>query len=181
MKKYIKVYSKEQCDMVHDKLGICQHSNSSYTYPVLIAGDNGGWTTFPDRLCKAWPIIDFAEFMGNLTGYKLIKTYPGSYKLGTILSQPTAHKEDFWDPEFWEPVYEEKKIIKVPHSEGVMDVVIDGSYARYDDYAFNKAFFDDIMLHKGMSGLTVTATEFTIGCKKGIKRSSLEEIYKALS
>jgi len=47
----------------------------------------------------------------KIINYKLVKEYPGSPELGSITDRTMYFPENY--PEFWEPVYEEKKSFKV--------------------------------------------------------------------
>lgn len=185
MQKYIRVHSIEQRNKIHDKLGMLHHGGD-YTFPLLINAEIGGWVlnnpSHPD-----WPIIEAADFLKeNIIGYRLIKKYPGAFTLGTIirLKETTILPDDFWDPEFWEPVYDDRpRVIRVPYSEGVLDVVIEGEWVMWEDYGFKKQDIENVL--KGSDEpsavFIIIPTEFSVGCKKGIKRESLVEILKAMS
>lgn len=137
--------------------------------------------------------IEFEEFMskyagGNeeIIGYELLKKYPGcTYNIGEMANMSSAviiGYDKF--PEFWKPVYKPKtKIVPVAQTNGgTFDVEILDGKAWFDGESYTKMELGRLITADivGATKRQAYADSWSIGCKKGITRDSIERIVAAL-
>lgn len=107
-------------------------------------------------------------------GYKLIKEYPQSNKIGFFSIASYCKKY----PEFWEPVYEQ--VFEVRHRNGKLKVEIKNNEVFCEEKCFSKKGIELILQPR--NGLTPMT--FSAGCNgqfTDIPREDIQKIYDALS
>jgi hypothetical protein len=130
----------------------------------------------------------------KVVGYKLIKEYPGSIgKVGHIIKVGNcdgviAQYKKY--PEFWEPLYEEKKerVVVIQNENAIIDyhikIVDDRAIALAigGEYEFRKNEIASLLWwrYELINGLVVTPERFSIGCGNGFTRADLEKVYNAM-
>ena len=127
----------------------------------------------------------------KITGYKLIKEYPGSKMVNFVYTPPYPFCTSFFEPEFFQPIYEEEKPkTKEYNLPGVGAVVFDRMKRgiTMDGDCFDPKELDQIfdwhfaLRHNGLrltSTYSVVPVTIKIGCKENVKMKDFKEMMQA--
>jgi hypothetical protein len=146
----------------------------------------GGWMPYIDpSFMKDDPIIEFSQVIfpeQKVVSYKLIKPYPGHTTIGLVIPATKTNESFCKDyPEFWEPVYEEKKpvikfgdyVAKVDRSHGR-----DGIGSRCIKFGCQSFFIKDLITVKQLLSKEVKADITIHGTK--VTRDMIDQLIKMI-
>lgn len=127
----------------------------------------------------------------EIGGYVLIKEYPGSKGLGYFEKYTTGELNKY--PEFWKPVYKEKKQTIRMHSsnKGMFEIeVVDGkAYYRPENKYLPEEWirdiinsYDEILIQQrnGVNPYSVQIAGLHVGCYQNCRKEDWEKVYKLL-
>jgi len=122
----------------------------------------------------------------KIIGYKLIKEYPGSFKLGHEF-KTTQGSLCAQYPEFWQPIYEKEKPETMEGAFGTL-----GQVVFYRTRELARIFNEDTPIHEirsrfqylskdqsGVLGYSMNIETVKVGCKSGIRVQDVKQMLAA--